>query len=194
MDATSEPDEGSLAPVADLWRFYVEHAQHARDHEGLRATVSSTLAAIAAAVVGLAGVGGLSRADIPAGLVVVVLSSLGVALSIKHYERFKMHTAIMREVRAEIDRLQGERRASGLTMQQARDRGVARHREKFGVFRDRTATAPPPTEGESDRSKSTASPWVDRIRLHVLWLGLPVSIGLIGVLVIVLSLVGVSSE
>jgi hypothetical protein len=59
-----------------------------RQRENLRATVTSTVAAISAAVVALAGIGGLSRADIPAGLVIVLLSALGIALSLKHYEQF----------------------------------------------------------------------------------------------------------
>ena len=77
MDAGDESAERSAA-AADLWRFYEEHATQARQHENMRATVTSTLAAIAAAVIGLAGVGGLSTADVPAGLAVVVLSSLGL--------------------------------------------------------------------------------------------------------------------
>ena len=123
----------------------------------------------------LAGVGGLTKADAPAGLVVVVLSSLGVALSIKHYERFKLHSAIMGEIRKEIDRLQGRSRASDLTTGELREYGEDRHAEKFGVFKERETL-----DADLKGKKVKPSPWIKRIRLHVLWLGLPLSVGLIG--------------
>ena len=65
--------EDLAARVGDLWHFYDEHGAQARQHENLRATVSGTLAAIAAAVTALAGVGGLTAADVPAGLVIIII-------------------------------------------------------------------------------------------------------------------------
>ncbi|WP_329437789.1 hypothetical protein [Streptomyces canus] len=49
MDAGDESAERSAA--ANLGHFYEEHLAQARQHENMRATVSSTLAAIAAAVI-----------------------------------------------------------------------------------------------------------------------------------------------
>jgi len=98
-------EQSETVMIDDLWHYYDEHATQARQHENMRATVTSTLAGIAAAVVGLAGVGGLTVADLPAGLVVIVLSGLGVALSIKHYERNRFHTKVLSEVRQEIQRI-----------------------------------------------------------------------------------------
>ena len=174
--------------LAHLWRYYEEHAQHAREHEQLRAHVASTMAAMAAAVVGLAGVGGLSKADVPAGFVVVVLSGLGVALSIKHYERFKMHTSVMKVVRDEIDRLQAEAGWAGPDTGRLRKTGEARHAAAFGVLGERKKQ---PVGAAGQPRIVKVSPWVDRVRLNLLWLGLPAAIGLIGIVVIGLSFRGV---
>ena len=59
--STVRKSEDLAARVGDLWHFYDEHGAKARQHENLRATVSGTLTAIAAAVTALAGVGGLTR-------------------------------------------------------------------------------------------------------------------------------------
>ena len=152
--------------VDGLWRFYEEQAAQVRQHEDLRATVSSTLAAICAAVVALAGVGGLSRADVPAGLVVVLLSALGVALSLKHYERNRFHAKIMGTTRDEIDRV---------------------------LYADASVEATQDLRTDAEEKHESKYPRSSGWRLHLLWLGLPIGVGLIGVLVIVLSLVGVAS-
>ena len=152
--------------VDGLWRFYEEQAAQVRQHEDLRATVSSTLAAICAAVVALAGVGGLSRADVPAGLVVVLLSVLGVALSLKHYERNRFHAKIMGMTRDEIDRV---------------------------LYADVSMEATGDLRADARKEHAGEYPRTSRMRLHLLWLGLPVGVGLIGVLVIVLSMIGVAS-
>lgn len=175
------------AAVADLWRYYEEHAAQARQHENLRTSVTSTLAAIAAAVVGLAGVGGLSKADIPAGVVVIVLSTLGVALSIKHYERNRMHTEILGVVREQIDELRAESPITVKTTAELRTVGEDRNRQRFSVL-------PRSKRKSIESSPRGPSRWVDGVRLHILWMGLPIGIGLTGVAVIILSVAGVSAR
>jgi hypothetical protein len=174
--------------LTHLWRYYEEHAQHAREHEQLRAHAASTMAAMAAAVVGLAGISGLSKADVPAGLVVVVLGGLGAALSIKHYERFKMHTSVMKAVRDEIDRVQAEAGWTGPDTGQLRKTGEARHAAAFGALGERKRR---PVGAAGQARVVRVSPWVDRVRLNLLWLGLPTTVGLIGLVVIVFSFRGV---
>ncbi|WP_345012032.1 hypothetical protein [Streptomyces shaanxiensis] len=171
------------AAIANLWRYYDEHAAQARQHETLRATVTSILAAISAAVVALSGVGGLSTADIPAGVVVLVLSVLGVALSIKHYERNRFHTKVLSATRTAIDDLQRNPALEVPRTGDLRKAGKREHKEEFSVRRR-------PAEHSPERPAVKVSPWVD-VRLHMLWLGLPVCIGLVGVLLIVLSAIGV---
>lgn len=160
------------ATLTSLWHFYDEHAAQARQHENLRATVTSTLAGIAAAVVTLAGVGGFTKADILAGAVVIILSVLGMALSIKHYERNRMHTAILGAVRNRIDDLLETRPEQ--RMGKLREIGEQRHQEKFSLHEKR--------EGPF---------WPKRVRLHLLWLMLPMGIGIVGILIVVLAAVGV---
>lgn len=173
------------AAIANLWRYYDEHAAQARQHETLRATVTSILAAISAAVVALSGVGGLSTADIPAGVVVLVLSVLGVALSIKHYERNRFHTKVLSATRTAIDNLQRDPALEVPRTGDLREAGERKHEKKFSVRR-----RPSEDEDSPERPAVKVSPWVD-VQLHMLWLGLPVCIGLVGVLLIVLSAIGV---
>ena len=167
MNPTEQPPPvRSIDSIEGLWRFYEEHAEEARQHETLRATVTSILSGIAAAVVGLAGLGGLNLADIPAGIVVVLLALLGVALNLKHYERNRMHTRIMGETRKEITRLQGD--VGARSTQQIREAAVKKHNDEFKIL--------------------------SGIHLHTLWLFLPLMIGAVGVLLLVLSVIGVPAK
>jgi hypothetical protein len=165
--------------VADLWHFYDEHAAQARQHENLRATVTSTLAAMAAAVTALAGVGGLSAADVPAGLVIMIVGGLGVALSLKHFERNRFHAAVMFQVQSEIERLRATVLHDPAGATQLWEAAKKAHDQDFSIWK------------KSPSQKLGRSPWV-RVRLYLLWAGLPLGIGLVGVVVVVLGFVGVS--
>lgn len=142
--------------IPGLWRYYEEHASQARQHENLRATVTSILSSIAAAVVGLASLGGLDRADLPAGIVVVVLALLGVALSLKHYERNRLHTRILAAIRDEVARLDQDPAASPHSTQEIRDEAERDHNSNFAIM--------------ERRQKTAKSPWT-KMRLHILWTG-----------------------
>lgn len=165
--------------IPSLWRFYDEHASQARQHENLRATATSILSGIAAAVVGLASLGGLDRADIPASLVVISLALLGVALSLKHYERNRLHTKVMEEIRDEITRLDQHEEAVPRSTQDIRREAENTHNTTFTILK----------KPKTDRA--FASPWT-KVRLHLLWLGLPVAVGVVGALLIILAFVGVA--
>jgi hypothetical protein len=178
MDSGESQTKRTKDSVGDLWRFYEEHASQARQHENLRATVTSILCSIAAAVVGLAGLGGLDHADIPAGIVVVLLALLGLGLGIKHYERNRLHTTIMKAVRDEITRLDQHPYADPESTGDIREAAETKHNEKFAFM------------AGPDQNQKYKSVW-PRIPLHLLWLGLPLAIGVVGVLVLVLSFVGV---
>lgn len=150
--------------VNGLWHFYEEQAAQVRQHEDLRATVSSTLAAIAGALVALAGIDGLDRADIPTGLVVVLLGALGVTLSLKHYERNRFHAAIMSKTRDQIDR---------------------------ASFAGSSIESTKAIRASAKKQHVADHPCTSRLRLNVLWLGLPIGVGLVGVIVVVLAILGV---
>jgi hypothetical protein len=166
--------------IPGLWKFYEEHASQARQHENLRATATTILSGIAAAVVGLAGLGGLDRADVPAGLVVVLLALLGVGLSLKHYERNRLHTDILAAVRDEITRLDQDDAATPHSTQQIRGEAEESHNANFTVLKG------------SMRQGNFASPWT-KVRLHLLWLGLPIAVGVVGALLVILAFVGVDA-
>lgn len=182
MDSTENRLVRTNDSVGNLWRYYEEHASQARQHENLRATVTSILSSIAAAAIALAGLGGLDGADIPSGIVVALLAVLGLGLSIKHYERNRMHTRIMGAVRDEITRLDQHPKADPRSTQAIRDDAEEEHNAGFRVLKRKGA-----------RKTNSRSVW-PRIRLHLLWLGLPLAIGIVGVLVLVLSFVGVSDK
>jgi hypothetical protein len=178
-------DEKRLQRTPDsiefLWRYYEEHAAQARQHETLRASVASILGGIGAAVVALAGTDGMTRTDAFAGVVVIALGILGAALSIKHYERNRMHTRIMGEIRDEISALQqkpelGPRRTGAI-----RAAAEKYHNKTFTLFERRSDCGRKSEENTVARSR-----WV-RLRLHTLWLLLNLFVALVGVLLVIAS-------
>src|SRR5687767_975537 len=92
----------------DLWHYYAENAAQARQHEDLRASVTSILAGFAAALVGFAGIGGLEPSDIPAGVLVWIIGVLGALLSLKHYERNRFHVEVLGVIRKQITRINND--------------------------------------------------------------------------------------
>lgn len=114
---------------------------------------------------------GLTGTDALAGVVVIALGVLGAALSIKHYERNRMHAAILGEIRTEISNLQQDPDRAPRTTHDVRGAGEKEHENTFALFKRKTV-------------QPGASRWV-RVRLHHLWILLNISIALIGVLLII---------
>jgi hypothetical protein len=208
---SKSPDKRPLKRTPDtipnLWRYYEEHAAQARQHENLRATVTSILSGIAAAVIAIAGVGGLDDSDILAGMMVVAVGILGGALSLKHYERNRLHNRILGTIRDEITALDQDPERAPMSTDDLRDIGEREHRAKFTVvarpssanqkvvprkeLREAVANWRSDRERSEEPKPRAVSPWIG-LRLFALWLGLPIAVCVVGVLVIVLSLVGVS--
>lgn len=95
--------------------MYEEHAEHCRLHEELRASATSLLMTL---------VGGLLAASVFAqahsrilGLMIGVISLLGVLLNWKHYERFCLHRHVLRGF---LDQLQQGLSASVATLNERR--------------------------------------------------------------------------
>jgi hypothetical protein len=196
MESKELADQRALA-VSNLWRYYEEQAAQARQHENLRANVTGTLAGISAAIAALAGVGGFSPADLPAASVVVLLSVLGVSLSLKHYERNRMHSRILAETRREIDSASRPGAPPPRSTSKVRKAAEEEHRNTFSTLRRAkppTSTQTPTNMASSDKEaglKRRRPSWIVRAKLHLLWAGLPFGIGLVGVLIIALALVGI---
>jgi hypothetical protein len=88
-----------------LRMMYEEHAEEARQHETLRATATSLLVALIAGILAFAATD--AAAD-PlkvwvSGSAICLLSLLGALLNQKHYERNRLHTDIMRGLRASLE-------------------------------------------------------------------------------------------
>lgn len=86
-----------------LLTLYKENAEHARLHETLRERATAVCGAIAAALLGFAAHDGLTAADRPIGIALVVTGLLGALLSAKHYERFRRHSRIAGAFRTALE-------------------------------------------------------------------------------------------
>jgi hypothetical protein len=152
--------------ISDLWIFYGEHAAQARQHETLRAAITTLLAGFAATIVGTVADDGFQDRDILSGLLVMALGVVGALLSLKHYERNRFHTKVLDATRTEIERLRSIQPASvGVASPKGlRTAAKQRHAEVF------------------------SPPWAVAIRLFALWLALPILIALAGAAIVALSL------
>lgn len=160
--------------IRELWHFYDEHAAQARQHEDLRASVTSTLGGFAAALVGFAGIGGLHPSDVPAGLLVMVFGVLGAGLSLKHYERNRFHVRVMGAVRDEIFMIEADPEHTPRSTQEVRGAAEADHRTDFKLRRKATV--------EEKRAS-----WLVRASLARLWAALPLAVAAVGAAIVVVS-------
>ena len=145
--------------ISDLWRFYDEHAAQARQHETLRAGVTTILTGFTATMVGIVTRDGFNRADILPGALIIALGLIGIALSVKHYERNRFHTKVLKVTREEIARLRGDPRVSTHALRK---------------------------QARKEHADETSSMLV-RTRLNRLWLALPILIVVSGIVVVVLA-------
>ena len=185
------PDQSSQAEqaVSDLWRFYDEHAAQARQHENLRATVTSILTAFAAALVGFASSGGLHRSDAPAGALVIVLGVLGALLSLKHYERNRFHVRVMGAVRKEVTRLRRDPARVPQTTKALRDGAEEKHKREF--FRPKTCEEGKERSEEREddpEEESEKGSWLVRLSLYQLWAALDLAVAAVGAIIVAISL------
>ena len=160
-----------------LVRLYDEHLSQAQQHEELRAQATSILSAIAAGVAGFAGIDGLTRSDVPAGMLVTLVALLGVLISLKHYERYRYHAFTLDLIQEEIDKPPGESRMAPAAVKFAAESG---HRSGWSL---RSEYRKHRTLYGDERPASVLT----AVRLHLLWAALPAAIGLAGIVITVLS-------
>jgi hypothetical protein len=167
----AEPQKSSELDrvVSDLWRFYDEHAAQARQHETLRATVTSILTGFAAALVGFAGIGGLEPSDVPAGVFVVLIGVLGALLSLKHYERNRFHVQVLAAVRREIDRLRPTPERVAASTGDLRKVATGEHKAEFS-------------------QKVKYGSLLVQLSLFQLWVALHLAIAAVGAVIVAVSL------
>lgn len=88
----------------ELWlRMYEEEMRYRRHHEVLRFHSTSVIVAISAALIAyLASQGTLGTQPFVVGVFLIVANILGVAISLKHYERSRRHAAFSEAYRSKI--------------------------------------------------------------------------------------------
>jgi hypothetical protein len=98
---------------------------------------------------------------------------LGALLSLKHYERNRFHTKVMKAVRDEITRLEKHPREQPKSTDVLRQEGETANASDFSL------------RGK----KVTEGPWLVRTHLFHLWVALPLAIAAVGVVIVVFSVV-----
>ena len=85
-----------------LLAMYQEHAQHAREHEQLRASATALFVAL---IAGLLAYSQTQRAgEVEAGILICAVSALGALLNVKHHERFELHRGILGALRKSLEK------------------------------------------------------------------------------------------
>lgn len=141
---------------ADLWmRMYEEQVRHARHHETLRAQSTNTVIAISAALLALlaSNVVSADRRFI-LGAFLVVVNVYGLIMSLKHYERSRLHVGVAGKYRDIISQASA---LAGNTLNDMRSAGQSAHADRF--------------------------PWIARVRAYALWSGLHLVLAVVGVFV-----------
>jgi hypothetical protein len=85
-----------------LIMMYEEHAEHARQHETLRAAVTGFFIALIAALLAVPDSQHHPQREI-IGATICALSLLGMLLNAKHYERYQLHRSVLRGFRKSIE-------------------------------------------------------------------------------------------
>lgn len=142
---TKLPDEQTF-----LQAMYKEQCDQARQHEALRQqsttlifALSGTIAALGAAAIGMTtGKEGLLAPGLPSmlalyaalGIFVTALGWFGRKLSVKHYERNKMHVEYGRAYRRELEKMFSSPKYKAL-----RQAALRKHRERWNAEEGRRA-------------------------------------------------------
>jgi hypothetical protein len=84
-----------------LVMMYEEHAEHARQHETLRAAVAGFVIAL---VAGLLATDASKEHPVIIAIVIGVVSLLGLLLNLKHYERYELHNEVLRGFRKSLEK------------------------------------------------------------------------------------------
>lgn len=115
----------------DVWmRMYEEQVRHARHHEVLRAQSTNLVVAISAAVLAfIASTYATGEQQHTLGAFLVLVNAYGLLMSLKHYERSRLHVTVGSQYR---DALSEQTALNGLKINDARSRGRQAH---FGAFR-----------------------------------------------------------
>ena len=111
------------------WRMYAENCTQGRQHETMRATLTTLISAIAAGALGLVKLESPSCSQLPLTALVVLLGLFGILVSRKHYERYALHMHRASHYRRRIDEL-----LPGSALTATKRAADDKHKAKFPYF------------------------------------------------------------
>lgn len=147
----TEKDQADL-----LWKVYQEHYTNARHHETQRATMVQYLLITGGLIGTLAAYEGVTAADRPLAVFLMVLGLFGAVFSASHYERYHRHKQRANKYRDLLDEL---------------------------VFPGSPTLAR--LKDMADEERIREHPWLDRaVSVHWLWLGFPLLVSVLGLVLL----------
>jgi len=139
----------------DHWsRMYLEQVTHARHHETLRAQSTNLVVVISAALLAfLASNAATPGRQVMIGVFLIVVNVYGLLMSLKHYERSRLHVTVASKYR---DVLSDHTPVGGRTLNDERDSGHQSHAERFPIS------------------------FIASVRAYVMWSGLHLLLAVVG--------------
>ncbi|MDE0365405.1 MAG: hypothetical protein OXP09_07500 [Gammaproteobacteria bacterium] len=136
----------------EVWlRMYEEQVRHARHHETLRTQSTNVIIVLSAAALAFFSSENISTGQHSMLMIVLIVANIyGVVMSMKHYERNRLHLEVAARYRSLLSRHSG---IQGKTLNEERKIGRQKHRSRFAI--------------------------VGKVRAHWLWYGLHVAIAAI---------------
>ena len=118
-----------------LLEMYKEQASQARQHETQRERLTGLVIAVAAALVALIAtdLDSPSLGLLAPSLFLVFLGVYAAVFSRKHYERYRLHTTVMRGFRDEL-----EARLNNAPLAKIRDTAAKKHNSEFAWLHDKS--------------------------------------------------------
>ena len=137
----------------EYWsKMYQEQITHARHHETLRSQATNLIVVISGALLAfLSSVAATPGRQVILGVFLIVVNIYGLLMSIKHYERSRLHVTVAGQYR---DFLSQNASAFGNSINTTRKRGHEKHKQNF--------------------------PIVQHFRTYALWSGLHLLLAMIG--------------
>jgi hypothetical protein len=156
-----------MEKIEFYFRYYEEHALQARRHEEQREKATAIVLTIAGFLIGFVTFAKLSRSALPAAISIILLGIYGYLFAWKHYERSRMHTAVLRRVRTEMEKMIDGRNPNPRTLTQLREEAEDAHNKEF-VWT---------IGGKASKARS----WITRTRLHSFWEAIHVGVVILGI-------------
>ncbi len=141
----------------EIWvRMYEEQIRHVRHHESLRSISTNIAVVVSAAILGLAAAGATSEQQWMPSLFLILLNVYGLMMSLKHYERSRLHHTVSAKYR---DVISNGSEIDGHTINELRSHARRQHKERHFMIRP--------------------------VRAYWMWCGLHVLLALLGIALLI---------